>query len=249
MGGDVAGTGYYAGLAFDRITDMLKHVLKEINGAVAGRLCADQAATKLQTLAREDAGEAISDALILAEHVADLAPADTNIAGRYVNVIAHVTIELGHERLAEPHHFVVRFAAWVKVGAALAAAQRQPGEAVLEGLLESEELEHAFGNAGMEADTTLVGADCVVVLYAPAALYADVAFVIFPANAEADYPIGFGNPPQDLILVVFFFVGDEVKNVFRDFLDRLLKLWLSRIALLDAFHELLEVDVVGNGHE
>ena len=45
-----------------------------------------------------------------------------------------VLAELGHEGLAEAHDLVVRLALGVEVAAALAAAHRQRGQAVLENL-------------------------------------------------------------------------------------------------------------------
>src|SRR3712207_7932937 len=51
--------------------------------------------------------------------------------------------ELGHERLAEPHHLGVALPLRVEVGAPLAAAHRQRRERVLEDLLEREELQQA----------------------------------------------------------------------------------------------------------
>src|SRR6201999_3053731 len=103
-------------------------------------------------LAGEHAGEAVGDALVLAEHVADLAAADDDVAGRHVDVGADVAIELGHEALAAAHDLAVALALRVEVGAAIAPAHRQAGERVLEGLLEGEELEDRLVDAGVEAD-------------------------------------------------------------------------------------------------
>ena len=83
----------------------------------------------------------VGDALVLAEHVADLAAADADVAGRHVHVGADMAVELGHEALAEAHDLVVALALGIEIGAALAAAHRQAGQRVLEGLLEGEELE------------------------------------------------------------------------------------------------------------
>ena len=136
----------------------------------------------------------------------------------------------------------------IEVGAALAAAHRQAGQAVLEGLLEGEELEHALGDRGVEAQAALVGADGVVVLDPPAALDPDVAVVVLPADPEADDPVGLGHPPQDLVLVVLLLVGDEVEDVLGDLVDRLDELGLARVASLDTRHELLEANVIGDCH-
>ena len=178
---------------------VLQHVQQEIDRAIAGRLGADQRAAIFEALAGQHAGELVGDALVLAEHVADLARADADVAGRHVDVRADVAVELGHEALAEAHDLAVALALGVEVRAALAAAHRQAGQRVLEGLLEGEELQHALGDRGVEADPALVRADRVVVLDAAAALDADIAVVVLPADAEGDDPIGLGDAAEDLL--------------------------------------------------
>ena len=143
---------------------------------------------------------------------------------------------------------MIGLALGVEIGAALAAAHGQASQAVLEGLLEGEELEHAFGDAGVKADAALVRADGVVVLHAPAALDADVALVVLPADAEADHPVGLGNAAQDLVLVILLLVLDEVEDVLRNLLHRLDELRLPRVAPLDALDEAREIDVIRNSH-
>jgi hypothetical protein len=56
----------------------------------------------------------------------------------------------------------------------------------------------------VEADAALVGADRVVVLDAVAALDADVAVVVLPADAERDHPVGLGDAAQDLLAEWYF---------------------------------------------
>ena len=136
----------------------------------------------------------------------------------------------------------------LKLDAALAAAHRQAGQRILEGLLEGEELEHAFGDAGVKADAALVGADGIVVLDPPAALDADVALVVLPAHAERDDAVGLGDAAQDLLAVIGFLLLDEVEDVLGDFLDRLAEFGLARVAALDPLDEGREVDVIGRCH-
>ena len=100
----------------------------------------------------------------------------------------------------------------------------------------------------MEPDAALVGADGVVVLDTPAALDSDIAVVVLPADPEADHSIGFGNAPQDLVLVILHLVLDVPEDVFGDLADSLDELWLSRVAPLDSLNELFKVDVVGCAH-
>ena len=76
----------------------------------------------------------------LVMHVADLPGSGADISGGYVGIRADMAEELGHKALAEGHYLPVGLALGVKVGAALAAAYRQAGKAVLEYLLKSKEL-------------------------------------------------------------------------------------------------------------
>ena len=135
----------------------------------------------------------IGDALVLAKHETDLAPAHPDIASRHVHISPDVAIQLGHEALAEAHDFIHALAFGVEVGTTLAAAHWQAGERVLEGLFECQKLQHAFGDRRVEPDAALVGADGVVVLHPPAALHADVVVVILPTHPERHDAVGLGD--------------------------------------------------------
>src|SRR5690606_15578744 len=150
----------------------------------------------------------------------------------YRHIGPDVAVELGHEGLAEAHDLALALALRIEVRPALAAAHRQPGQRVLEGLLESKELEHALVDAWVEADAALVGADRVVVLHAAAALDADPAVIVLPADTEADHPVGLGYPAQDLLGVVGLLVLDEIEDVLGHLLHRLDELGLVRVAAL-----------------
>ena len=144
--GNIAGTGDDHGLALKAV---VAHTLQSLGGevaqAVAGGLGTGQRAAEGQALAGEHTAlEAVGQTLVLAEHIADLAAADANITGGAVHELADVAVQLGHEALAEAHDFHVALAVGVEVGAALAAAHGQGGQAVLEGLLEAEELQDAL---------------------------------------------------------------------------------------------------------
>ena len=100
----------------------------------------------------------------------------------------------------------------------------------------------------MEAEAAFVRADRIVVLHTPAALHADIPVVVLPADAEAHHAVWLGDTPQDLFVVVDLPVGDVVEDIACHLVDGLLELWLSRVAPLQALHELLEIDVVRYGH-
>ena len=74
-----------------------------------------------------------------------------------------------------------------KSRAALAAAHRQRGQAVLEHLLEAEELEDAEVDAGVEAQAALVGPDRAVELDAEAAVDLDSPRSSTHGDAEDDH--------------------------------------------------------------
>src|SRR5690606_14054460 len=248
VGGDVARSRDHRAQPFEAAPFVLEHVLEEVDGAVSSRLGPDQRAAVFEALAGQYPVPVVGDPLVLAEHVADLARTDPDVAGRHVDVGPDVAVELGHEGLAEAHDLALALALRIEVRPALAAAHRQPGQRVLEGLLESKELEHALVDAWVEADAALVGADRVVVLHAAAALDADPAVIVLPADTEADHPVGLGYPAQDLLGVVGLLVLDEIEDVLGHLLHRLDELGLVRVAALHALHEGRKVNVIGNGH-
>ena len=168
--GDVAGAGDDRGLAGDLVPAGRQHVLQEVDGPVAGRLGPHQAAAERQPLAGEDAGEAVGQPHVLAEQEADLARADTDVARGHVGILADVAVQLAHHRVTEAHHLVGAASARAEVRAALRTPHRQTGQAVLQDLLEAQELQHALGHRRMKPEAALVGADGVVELHAPGAV-------------------------------------------------------------------------------
>ena len=190
------------GLALEGVALAAQVLGDEVDQAVAGCLGAGQGAAEGEALAGEDAGELVADALVLAEHVGNLAAADAQVTGGDVGVGADVALELGHEGLAEAHDLVVGLALGVEVRAALAAAHGQGGEGVLQDLLEAEELEHAEVDGGVEAQAALVGADGGVELDAEAAVDLGLALVVNPGDAEHDHALGLGDALEDLRLLV-----------------------------------------------
>src|SRR5699024_3728348 len=168
---DVARAGDGDAAAVDGGAAGLQHLVGEDRRAVAGGLLAHEGAASVQALAGEHAHlVAVGQALVLAEQEADLAGAHADVTGGDVRVLAHVAVQLGHERLAEPHDLAVAAAVRVEVGAALAAADGQAGQRVLEDLLEAEELHDAEVHRGMEPQAALVRAERGVVLDAEAAV-------------------------------------------------------------------------------
>ena len=95
----------------------------------------------------------------MSEEVADFACTNTDITCGNVNFGTNITIEFGHERLAETHDFGLALATRREVGATLAATHGECGERVLERLFETEELEDREVNRCVEAETSLVWTD------------------------------------------------------------------------------------------
>jgi hypothetical protein len=148
-----------------------------------------------------------------------------------------VAPQFGHEALAETHHFIVALALGVEVAAALATAHGQGGQAVLEGLLEAQELQDAEVHAGVETQTALVGSDGAVELDAEAAVHLRVALVIHPWHAEDDGALGLHHTLQEHFALVLGVRLDERDHHFGHFMHGLKEFRLIAIALFDGCHE------------
>lgn len=119
-----------------------------------------------------------------AEHGADFAATDADVAGGHVGELTDVAEELHHEALAEPDDLGVGLALGVEVGASLATTHRQTSERVLEDLLKAEELEDGQVHRRVEAEPTLEGADGLVELRAETTVDVLNAVVVVPRDAE-----------------------------------------------------------------
>ncbi len=239
--GDVAGAVDDDVLALEGVAVGLEVLVHEVDQAVAGGLGAGEGAAEGEALAGQDAGPLVADALVLTEHVGDLTAADAEVAGGNVGVGADVAAELGHEGLAEVHDLVVGLALGVEVGAALAAAHGKGREGVLENLLEAEELQHAEGDRGVEAQAALVGPDGGVELDAVAAVDLDLAGVVDPGHAEHDDALRLDEALEDSGLLV---LGVSVKGRLKGAQDlggSLDELLLLGIALLELCEDVVAI--------
>jgi hypothetical protein len=125
----IAGSGDDDPLPVEGIAAGLEDLVGEEHGAVAGGLGPHLGTAPGQPLAGEDPGLVpVRDPLVLAEQEADLPAADPDVPGGDVGVLTDVPVQLGHERLAEPHHLAVGPILGIEIGAALAAADRHPGQ-------------------------------------------------------------------------------------------------------------------------
>ena len=242
----VAGAGHDDLLALEAVvSQVLEHFGGEVADAVAGGLGAGERAAVGQALAGDDAAlKAVDDLLVLAVHIADLARADADVAGRGVSELADVAIELGHEALAETHDLTVGLAVGVKVGAALAAAHGQGGQGVLQDLLEAKELDDGQVDRGMEAQTALVGADRGVELHTVAAVDLDLAVVVHPGNAEDDDALGLNEALHEAGFFPLGVLVDDVLEALKDFVNGLQELGLVGVVLLKVGENAVQICIV-----
>src|SRR5690606_7592872 len=168
--------------------------------------------------------------LVLAEEVADLAGAHADVTGGDVGVLAHVAVQLGHEGLAEAHDLTVAAAVRIEVGAALAAADGQAGEGVLEDLLEAEELHDAEVDARVEAQTALVGAEGGVVLDAETTVDLDSTLIVDPRDAEDDLALRLAQAHEDPVILILGVTGLHDLEGLEYLADCLVELGLTGVA-------------------
>ena len=102
-------------LAFKRLPAGSEHSLCEIASTVSGSFRTHERAAPVLTLTGQRARELITQTFVLTEHISYLATADTDITGRHVGVCTDMTLEFGHETLAETHYLCVRFATRTEV--------------------------------------------------------------------------------------------------------------------------------------
>ncbi|MPM16585.1 hypothetical protein SDC9_62966 [bioreactor metagenome] len=238
----VARAGHRDHLAVQVLALHPQHLGDEVDQPVPGRLGAGQGTAPGETLAGQHAGlEPVGESLVLPEQVADLAAADPDVTCRDVGVLTDVARQLGHERLAEAHHLVVGLVVRVEVGAALAAAHRQPGEGVLEDLFEAEELDDPGVHRGVESQATLVGAERRVELDPVAPVDPDLAGVVDPRDAEHDLALRLDDPVEDRRLDVLGMLGEHRAEALEDLMDGLVEFRFSLVAAYDRVVDHLQV--------
>ena len=224
---------------------MLERFCGEVAQTEACRLSAGEGAAERDALAGDGrALKAVNDALVLPEHIADLACADTDVAGGNVGELTDVTVKLRHEALAEAHDLAVGLALGVKVGAALATAHRERGEGVLEDLLKAEELHDGEVDGRMEAQTALVGTDRGIVLDTEAAVDLGHAVVVDPGDAELDNALRLDKAlKQPVLFPLGVLVHDQLQR-FKNLSDRLKEFRLMCIAALNVRIHLFQILIV-----
>ena len=199
-------------------------------------------ATPVEALAGQNTGLiAVGDPFVLAEHVADLAATDADVTSGHVRVFTQVAVQLSHEGLAKTHHLGIGPAVRVEIGAALAAADGQTGQGVLEDLLKSQEFDDAQIDRGMEPQTTLVGAESRVELDAETTVDLHRSSVIHPGDTEDDLTLGLADALQDLVLEVVRVLLDNGLEALEDLPDGLVELGLTGVTSNHGFEDGLQL--------
>ena len=155
-----------------------------------------------------------------------------------------MTVELSHEALAETHNLSVGFALGIKVRSALAAAHGKSGQSVLKDLLEAEELDHAKSNLLVETKAALVRTDCGVELYAIAAVYLNLALIIYPRYTEDDDALGFNDAADYIHLLQTRIRLNNRNKCLKDFLNSLKVLVLLSVTGNKSFIDTVKIRVI-----
>ena len=243
---DIARPRDDAALALEIGALLRQHRAHEECRAEAGRLLPGARAAIDQTLAGQDAGlETVVQPLVHAEHIADLARADADIASRHIGILADMTVQFGHEGLAEAHDFAVGLALGVEIRPALAAADGQAGQGILEGLLEAQELDDPDIDRRMKADPALIGAKRRVELHPEAAIDLHLIPVVDPGDAEDDLALGLADALDQGLFGIFRLPRDHPPEAFEHLANRLVKFWFCCVPVKNGAENRLEFFVNG----
>ena len=237
----IPGSGDDDGLALEGLADGLEHLVGEVAEAVSGGLGPGEGSPGSDGLSCEDSCEVVPHPLVLAVHEPDLPSADPDVSCGDVGVGSDVPLELGHEGLAEAHDLGVGLALGVEVGSSLSSSDGEGGEAVLEDLLESEELQDGQVDGGVEPEPALVGSDGGVELDAVSAVDLHLSVVVDPRDAEHDDPLGLNEPLDDPGLLELGPRLDDGLEGLEDLLHCLEELGLVGVALLETVEHGLQI--------
>ncbi len=208
-------------------------MLGEVDTAVAGGFFAQADTAEHRVLAGEDAAVFTGNGLVVLEQIGDFPRTDADIAGGNVHIGADKTRQLCHEALAKAENLSLAVARGVKVRATLGAAHGQPGQAVLEGLLETEKVQDAEVQFGGKTQTALVGSQGIVELDPVAAVGLHPVVVVQPVDAKIDHPVGLDQLVKDMPAVFPVVRVDIVGQILDHFLHRLVVLRHMRVFVAD----------------
>jgi len=205
-----AGEGDF--LTLHGVALLFNHVFHIVHGTETGSLGTDEGATPAIALTSESASAVLAGQfLVHTVHVANLAAANAYVTSGAVLIGTDVAPEFIHEGLAETHDFSIALSNGVEISTTLTTAERQHGQAVLENLLETEELQHGLVHLGVETETAFVSTEGGIVLDTITEVHLGLTLIVNPNNAELEDTIGLDKTLDNLsslvlrMLVIFFF--------------------------------------------
>ena len=143
-----------------------------------------------------------------------------------------MSVQLRHKALAEGHYLSVGFAFGIKIGAALAAADRKARQGILEYLLKAKELDDSKIYGRMQAQSTLIRPDRAVELHAVSGIYLNLSLIIYPRHTEDHLTLRIYQSLQQGIFSVSFLIRfDHNSEGFQNLLHRLMEFRLRGIFL------------------
>ena len=113
-----------------------------------------------------------------------------------------MTVQLGHQRLAETHYFTLAFAFRIKIRATFPAAHRQCGQGIFQCLLKAEEFEDGEVYGRMEAHTAFERADSRAELHTPCTVYLHLTLIVNPGHAELNYALRLNKAGEQVLIAV-----------------------------------------------
>ena len=228
-------------LALEGLTAGSQHRFCEIASAVTGSFRTHERTAPHLTFTGQRTGELVTESFVLTEHESDLTTTHTDVTGRNVCIRSDMTLQLGHETLAETHHLSVGFATRREVRTTLGTTHRKGREGIFERLLESQELHDREVHGSMKTDTAFVRTDSAVHLHAETAVDLHFALIIHPRNAEHNHTFGLDDALHHLLLAQIGIRHNHRSYRLNNFFDCLVKLVLSWVFLDEVRHESVHI--------
>ena len=213
----------------------------EIASTISGCLGTHQRTAPVLALSGQRTGELIAQALVLTEHISDLTAAYTDITGRHIRVRTDMTLQLGHETLAETHHLGITLPSRREIRTALGTAHRQGRERVLERLLEREELHDTQVHTRVETDTAFVRTDGAVHLNTETAVDLHLTLIVHPRHTEHNDPFGLYNTFHHFLLAQVRICHNHRSNALNYFFYCLMKLVFTGVFADEVGHKTVHI--------
>ena len=182
----ISGTGNHNRLSGKVHAVALHQFLCQIEKTITGGFRPDQRPSIGKALSGQHAVIRIPDPLVLTVEIADFSATDTDVSRRHIRIGTDMANQFHHKALAKTHDFLIALSVRIEIGTALAAADRKPGQRILEDLLQTQEFDDAEIDRGMKAKSSLIGSDRRTVLHTVSVVHMDLSVIIYPRYAELD---------------------------------------------------------------